>query len=148
MKGFTVAPVCWWIWASPTSSTWIDLDLNPSMLGSRSQLSSSANSAERRIFGGQNYWFTSFEVTQVNRGWLHAFALIRTLPLQQVTDFRLCDKFQTTFRIFGSINGPDIQISRLDFCCDFDWIFKVEIWNMTYRYQKWSDCHETKSKHI
>ena len=53
---------------------------------------------------------------------------------------------------FGTIVGPDLQITRLDFGRFSLWpwlrFFKVKygIWYISAK--KWSDCHETKSKHI
>ena len=34
------------------------------------------------------------------------------------------------------------------FVLTLTWIFQGQIWNLLYLNRKWSDCHETKSKHI
>ena len=56
--------------------------------------------------------------------------------------------FWTTFWIsfiFGTIVGPDLKITWSDFGPFLSWPWPL---NLLYLSQKWSDCHETKSKHI
>ena len=38
--------------------------------------------------------------------------------------------------------------SGLTLAMTLTWNFQGQIWNLLYLSQKWSDCHETKSKHI
>ena len=65
------------------------------------------------------------------------------------------DNFWTTFWIsfiFGTIVGPDLQITWLHFRRFSSWpwprFFKVKYGICYISAKKWSDCHETKSKHI
>ena len=90
----------------------------------------------------------------------YVFVPVRTTthpppPSPPATDFSSCDNFRTTFRIsfiFGRIDGPDICISWLDFgrlsWWPWPWIFKVKYGIFAISQPKWSDCRETKGKHI
>ena len=77
------------------------------------------------------------------------------LPL--ATGFCSSDNFWTTFQIsfiLSSLAG--LMTWPIDYLIKFWSIFVVtltlnfqgQIWNSLYLSQKWSDCHETKSKHI
>ena len=80
-----------------------------------------------------------------------ATAALAVPPL--AADYCSRDNSSTTFWIsfmFGTIVGPDLQTTWLDFgrflSWPWHWIFKIK-YGICYLSQKWSHCHETNSKH-
>ena len=85
----------------------------------------------------------------------YVFVPVRTPP-PPAAESCSCDNFWTTFWIsfnFGMIVGPDPYIEYLIrfwsiFVATLNFNFQGQMWNLLYLSQKWSHCHEMKTKHI
>ena len=66
--------------------------------------------------------------------WIYLKKMVR-LPRNEKQTYRL-------------ISRPQMWPSGLTLAMTLTLNFQCQIWNWLYLYQKWSDCHETKSEHI
>ena len=99
------------------------------------------------------------QIYRLNSGtqmWPFGLTLVMTLTLnfqgqtwnllylsQKMT--RLPRNEKQTYRLNAR---PEMWPSGLTLAMTLTLIFQGQIWNLLYLSQKWSDCHETKSKHI
>ena len=97
---------------------------------------------------GQN---TLFNIAIV-RGWLYVFVPVGTPPPPSAADFcPLLNNFFDFFHLWQNCwPWPIDYLIRFwsIFVVTLTFNFEGQIWNLLYLTQKWSDCHETNSKHI